>query len=178
MSTTKNLNVTSGLDTKDNTVYRDYTNTIDIWSTVKAICLGLGVITVIWIVIYFLARINCALNHSYDCVSGVYVFWSYPVLLLIAALITVVAAIPFIMQAIENSKYLHMRGSRIHRDDLRKNANDIFDVLKTSAKSEASAGLDQYSPSISNSSNSKSETTLIPDDDVDLDVIAWDKIFG
>lgn len=144
----KNLHI-SGVshDTRDNVVYRTQTNRTD-WRGIALLISALAIIlTFVWIACYVIARIHCW--DAYECNIASYILIGYPLSIAAGLIIGISFSIPILIEHIRNIGYLDWRGVKTHRDDLRLHADKIIDVAKTSAKSEGTAGLDTFNPSVS-----------------------------
>jgi hypothetical protein len=145
-----NINVTKGTtDTADNSTYKNIVAPPVDYSGIALLVLTIaGIITVVWLLLLATANVSCWWKSEYECTTANYIFWGYVVIIVLIVLIGVGAAVPSIYQKVRNMSYLFFRGIALHRDSVREHALALIDVAKTSAESEATAGIDTYSPSI------------------------------
>lgn len=142
-----NLNKTT-TDTADNTTYKninaapvDYTGITLLAASI------IGVVTVVWLLLLGTANLSCWWKSEYNCTTANYIFWGYVIIIVLIVLLCIGAAVPSIHQKVKNMSYMAMRGIVLHRDDVREHAAALISVAHESAKSEATAGIDTYSPS-------------------------------
>lgn len=146
-----NLNITRNTtDTNDNVRYSTNTPKIDYKGLTLLIISIVTTITVVWILILAVASLNCYFSDLYECKSVTYIFWGYVFLLFGVLIAVLTAAINMTWQQSINMSYLSWRGVLTHRKDLSTFAPNVIEVAKVSAKSEGTAGMDNYSPSITN----------------------------
>lgn len=142
-----NFNKTT-TDTADNTTYRSITAPpVDYRGITLLTASIIGVITIVWLLLLTTANLSCWWKSEYECTTANYIFWGYVVIITLAVLICIGAAVPSIYQKVRNMSYMFMRGISLHRDDVREHAAALISVAHESAKSEATAGIDTYSPS-------------------------------
>lgn len=156
-----NVNITRNTtDTQDNVRYTTPIQKADFRGITLLVVSIFIAITGFWIIALGFANIGCWLAQISPCKDASYIFWGYILIVALAMIAGLLLSIPAIRVAVENMKYRTWRGVITHRDDLRNNAPDIIAVARESAKSEATAGMDNYSPSIS-----KTQTTSDTVDD-------------
>lgn len=168
-----NINRTT-TDTQDNVRYTTPQNKIDFRGITLLVISIFSAITAVWMIALGFANVGCMLTSTYPCKEATYIFWGYIIIVTIALVIALFYTIPAISIAIENMKYKYWRGVITHRDDIKKYATSIIAVAQESAHSEATAGMDNYSPSISKSLTSAQEpvtqvSTSVPIKFFDLD---------
>lgn len=94
----------------------------------------------------------------------------------ILLIVSIIGAAIYTYQNGINSAWIENLGMRIHRNDLRTGYNRSYDVIIKRAESEASRGLDTYSPSIhtSNSSTAPKDTAQKDTDETPFDLVDID----
>lgn len=142
-----NINKTT-TDTQDNIRYTTPVNNIDYKGITLLVSAILGLLTIIWLIALGIAKLGCWYTNDYQCVEVSYIFWGYISILFAMLVIIIIQSIPAINVIIENMKYYTWRGVITYRDDIRTYAEQIISVASVSAKSEGTAGMDNYSPSI------------------------------
>ena len=144
-----NINRTSGApDTKDNVMYRDVVApAVDYKGITLLVSVLIGVSFIAWLLMLAVARVSCWWQGEYECKATSYIFWGYISLMTLSVLIALCSAVPLISQKVKNLAFLHMRGIALHRESIREYAPELIAVAHESAKSEATAGIDNYSPS-------------------------------
>ena len=105
------------------------------------------------------AALGCYLDDNSRCVETTYIFWGYITLLTITLIPIIFIVAQMLYERMINMRYLEWRGVITHRSDTQRYAENIIDVAKVSAKSEGTAGMDNYSPSISQSSAKETPAT-------------------
>lgn len=156
-----NVNITRNTtDTQDNVRYTTPIQKTDFRGITLLVISIFITITGFWMIALGFATVGCWIAHTSPCQDASYIFWGYILIVAIATIVGLFLSIPAIQVVVENMKYRTWRGVITHRDDLRNNAPDIIAVARESARSEATAGMDNYSPSIS-------KTQSTPADSVD-----------
>lgn len=157
-----NLNINrTGNDPSDNVIRRYSEQPINYREVGYLISMIIAGALVAWIVLFTIMKIEC----YWTCGYTQYIFIGYNVFLaIIATAITV-----YVVQWVINSGYLSFRGIKVSRKDARLHADKILDIGKISAESEATAGIDTWSPTTHSSSNSTNIPPLsIPDENESL----------
>lgn len=107
--------------------------------------------TLAYILLWFMAinitNFYCWTRNDYTCgsvdwVHGVFVFGLFALIIIPA-----IVAIAYGIQVAINAGYIESRGVTLHRRQLQEYTPQLIEVMRTSAASEASAGVDTYSPS-------------------------------
>jgi hypothetical protein len=98
---------------------------------------------VVWFMSIAITNFYCWSKQTYVCIASDIVHTVF-ILGIIAAF---VALGFYIVQVIANAKYLYQRGIYLDRDSIAAHAQDLIGVIRVSAQSEATYGLDTYSPS-------------------------------
>lgn len=179
MNNTRNINFTRP-DTADNVPrFRDVSPATDYRGIAVLIgVLILGII-LLFITLYGIFGLDCWINSEIQCNAQIamknILIWGLGLTLALA----IIGGFGLISQTVLNSAYLSMRGIIVHRKDLRQYAANIIEVARVSAKSEATAGIDTYSPSISNSStikddkaNNNNAGNYVDNDNINIPAIA------
>lgn len=146
-----NINRTT-TDTNDNVhySYNSRTNKLD-YKGIALLIIGiLAALTIIWIIALAIASIGCWYTEVYECKETKWVFWGYIAFLSCFVCAGLAYAGVHLWNLYFNEQYLLWRGVITHRNDLRPNIKDVIAVAQISAKSEGTAGMDNYSPSITN----------------------------
>ena len=134
-----------------------------------------GILAAIWLLGIVVNGIWCSIDE-YKCFSGTVVFLWLPVIMIIFALIGALYFAALAIRDYQNRVYLEWSNPRIHRNQL--NGNDrMWNATDIHMKSQGTAGLDNYAPSYSNTVKNDG-ATVVDDEDFDLNVIQWDKLFG
>lgn len=154
-----NVNRTS-TDTADNVKRPSDTARIDYKGISLLVIVAFTIFIILWIIVLGIAGIRCWSVNAFTCYEATYIFWG-GIAIMVSSVIT--ALIGFVI-SLDNIRYQRWRGVVTHRQDLRKYAADIIGVAQTSAASEATAGMDNYSPSIDNSN--KAGAPIAPEIDV------------
>lgn len=142
-----NLNKTT-TDTADNTTYKNTVSPPTDYSGITLFTVSIiGVSTLVWLLLLGTANLSCWWKSEYNCTTANYIFWGYIAIIVLVVLLCAGAAVPSIYQKVKNMSYMFMRGIALHRDDIREHAAALINVAHESAKSEATAGIDTYSPS-------------------------------
>jgi hypothetical protein len=153
-----NVNITkTTTDTQDNVRYTQPIQKIDFRGITLLVISVFGTITAVWMIALGFANIGCYIVNENPCTEASYIFWGYLVLLFITVIVALFMALPAIIEARNNMRYLRWRGIITSRENLDKFAADVISVALQSARSEATAGMDNYAPSIS-----KTQTTQEP----------------
>ena len=148
-----NLNINRNTtDTNDNVRYSTNIPKIDYKGLTLLITGIVGIITLVWLLVLGVASLDCYFSDLYECKSVTYIFWGYVFLLFGVLIAVLAAAVNMTWQQSINMSYLSWRGVLTHRKDLSNFAPNIIEVAKASAVSEATAGMDNYSPSITKTS--------------------------
>lgn len=157
-----NVNINrTGSDPSDN-VHYNYNIPRTDYKGITLLLIGIiGALTIVWLVILGMASISCYFDSDYECVARDYIFWGYIIIITLALIPALAAAVMIVWERTFNMRYLQWRGVMTHRNDLREYAPAIIDVARVSAESEATAGLDTYSPS--RTTASKPELKLTAD---------------
>lgn len=154
-----NLNINrTGNDPNDNVIRRYSEQPINYKEVGFLIVMISAIAFVIWLILFISMKIEC----YWTCGYMVYIFLSYTVLIGIG----LVGGIIYLVQWLLNSSYLSFRGMRLHRKDIRSKANHILEIGKISAESEATAGIDTWSPT---GGNTTSTSTTLGNDSTDTD---------
>lgn len=143
-----NLNINrTGTDTGDNVRYSHTTPRTD-YKGITLLLVGIIVaLTVIWLIVLAVAKAGCYFDGDYECTATTYIFWGYVALLTLGLTPAIMAGVSILWERAINMRFLQWRGIYTHRDDMRHYAPSMIHVAETSAKSEATAGMDTYSPS-------------------------------
>ena len=160
----KNINITSP-DSGDNPRTPDYKTKrgpgVGDWLQLG---LGLSVMAGVYSFVWFLAinisNFYCWTKYDIACNSTDVIHWVFQFGILLAMILGAL----FAAQKIYNAGYLFQRGVYLDRAEVSKSTLRLIDVMITSARSEATSGLDTYSPSYQNSSPAKSAPENILDD--------------
>jgi len=164
-----NINVTRNTtDTADNVKYTTPVNHIDYRGITLLISVIFSALTILWLTALGLASFGCWYSSNFTCKETSVIFWGYITFIFISALFAIYQSIPAIRKAVENMEYKYWRGVITHRDEIRTYAKDIIAVAQQSAKSEATAGMDNYSPSIDHSVKNDVTPTNIATDGIDV----------
>jgi hypothetical protein len=99
---------------------------------------------VLWVFSMLASLFFCWSQSLYQCGSAGVVHWIFISGLVIFALL----AVFYILQKIVNVRYLYQRGVYLDRAEVTRTTGGLVGVMKASAKSEATYGLDTYSPSV------------------------------
>jgi hypothetical protein len=169
-----NVNKTSS-DTGDNVKRSSETTHIDYKGISLLVVVAFSIFIIVWIIILAIAGVRCWSVSAFICYEATYVFWG-GITIIISSVIT--ALVGFIM-SLDNIRYQRWRGVITHRSDIKKYAEQIISVAQTSARSEATAGMDNYSPSIDNS-NAASVAPVVevdeqPFNDIVIPSISFDE---
>lgn len=111
-----------------------------------------GILFVFWFLFMFVSYQYCMTVYYSVCAAFTISAFSVPAIILVMLVSLTVGVIVFVYQNGMNAAWLENLGMFIHRDDARASYNRAFDVLVERAKSEATRGMDTYSPSYSGSS--------------------------
>lgn len=159
-----NVNRTNTNDTADNVIRRYNDGTIvDFRGITLLVAAIIILLTLIWLIVLAMVKFDCWWNEDYLCVTSTYVFWGYLAIYGTALVIALIASVPFIYQAVKNTAFIRFRGVAMHRNDIRQNSKDVLNVAFESAKSEATAGIDNLSPSIAYHNTAKTENNSAAD---------------
>lgn len=168
-----NINRTT-TDTNDNVRYSYNAHGNLDYKGITILIIGiLAALTIIWLVALSAAAIGCWYTQVYECKETKVIFWGY--VYFIAALF--VMGLTYVgvdtWNTYYNKQYLEWRGVITHRNDIRGDRIDkVIAVAQISAKSEATAGMDNYSPSITKTEKSSNEDTNAgAGDSIDVGII-------
>ena len=167
-----NVNRTS-TDTGDNVKRSSETTHIDYKGISLLVIVAFTIFILIWLIVLSIAGIRCWSVNAFICYEATYIFWG-GIAIMVSSVVT--ALVGFIW-SLDNIRYQRWRGVITHRDDIKRYAQDIISVAKTSARSEATAGMDNYSPSISNSNThtEKEDADEQPFSDIAIPSISFDE---
>lgn len=161
-----NLNINrNSHDTGDNVRYVGGSKATDY----RGIALLIGVvfagIVIIWLLALLFTGAKCYFNNNYTCDAQNNIFTIFLIAISIFAVIGVAIALYSGVERVRNQPFIEWRGVPTHRADLRDKETiaRIIAVAMQSAKSEGTAGMDTYSPSINNAP--KSDKVDEPDDE-------------
>lgn len=167
-----NVNRTS-TDTADNVKRPSDNARIDYKGISLLVIVSFAIFVILWIIALLISGFMCWSAGALVCYQASYIYWG-GIAIMVSSVVT--ALIGFVI-SLDNIRYQRWRGVVTHRQDLRKYAANIIGVAQTSAASEATAGMDNYSPSIDNSNTTttpvetKAETPD-KDDDINLNPIS------
>lgn len=137
-------------------------------------------ILVFWLVGMFSAAVWCNVatytGITYCSAYTIATFWPL-ILIIVAAIVAIIGTAVYLMQVGVNAAWLDNLGLTVHRDDARALSHRAYDVAMKRAESEATRGIDHYSPSISHSNTSHSAQESDTDTDTAPDMIDLD-LFG
>lgn len=102
-------------------------------------------VTIIWIIMLLMSSFVCYINDDRLCAT-VYIFWGYVIIVALALIPAIIVGILVLWRKVQTMQFLYWRGVYTHIQDTRVHAASIIDVARQSAQSEATAGLDNYSP--------------------------------
>lgn len=141
----RNVNITSA-DSKDNPKVN---NTKRRNGDYLSFSFGVSLIALVYAFLWFLAlnisNFYCWTRYDITCHSTNIIHWIF----LAGVMAALVLSIAFAVQRIINAGYLFQRGVYLDRKQVSTHTRGLLDVMKVSARSEATYGLDTYSPSIS-----------------------------
>jgi len=135
-------------------------------STVPLVTVSSIILGVFWLLFMCLSAIYCNVvwYGLESCAAFTVSFWSVPILVGILAIVGIIGAAIYLIQLGINTAWIENLGVLIHRDDTRKSYQRGYDVILKRAESEATRGIDTYSPSYSNMA-AKEPIKLISDQD-------------
>lgn len=161
VKTMSNLNINRNLpDSGDNVRYSHYTPKTDYKGIALLLTAILAMLTIVWLIIMAVAKAGCYFDGNILCEETTWLFWGYVGILTIVLLPALAAGVTIVWERAISMQFLQWRGVYTHREDARKYVGNIIDVARTSAESEATAGLDTYSPS--RSTSPPKDTPVVP----------------
>ena len=175
-SGTRNINVNqTQADSSDNPkkAYPKKRNTLQISRDhIIAVVIAAIVYIVLWFVSINITNFYCWTRNDYHCYSVDWVHGIFVFGLFAAVIIPTIVGIYYGITASKNVEYIDLqRGITLSRRQLDAYTPQLIEVLNTSARSEATTGINTYSPTYT---GVKPEKPIIstPDVAVGLDVVA------
>lgn len=158
----RNVNITSP-DSSDNP-RKDTRQRRNSFGDYVQLSLGISLMAIVYVFLWFfginISNFYCWTQYDIACQSTDIVHWVFLAGILLALLLLVMYSV----QNIVNAGYLFQRGVYLDRRQVSINTQGLIDVMKTSARSEATYGLDTYSPSISTVAPPKPVLDTVVDD--------------
>lgn len=155
----RNVNITSA-DSKDNPKVNNSKRRLG-FGDYLSFSAGISMIAIVYAFLWFIAlnisNFYCWTRYDISCNSTNIIHWIF----LAGVMAALVLSIAFAVQYIINAGYLFQRGVYLDRKGVSQHTQGLLDVMKTSARSEATYGLDTYSPSISKSVNNAGTPPIV-----------------
>lgn len=152
----RNINISTP-DTSDNVKpergFRQKSG-LNISSGVIALVIAVPLVLLLtWAALLAIAKLYCWGIYAITCTPYDIVFYAGLSGFALLFVSTLFVSSRYAIEQIKNLRYLNNKGVYIHRSALEiMNAPQLFKIVETSAKSEATSGIDTWSPSMSSSS--------------------------
>lgn len=126
--------------------------------------IGMSIVSAVYIFLWFLSinisNFYCWTKYDIACQSTDVIHWTF----LAGIILVLLMVIFYIAQQVYNAGYLFQRGVYLDRRQVTEHTLALINVMNTSARSEATSGLDTYSPSYTNTAPSKTVADSVVDD--------------
>jgi len=142
MSGNRNININTA-DPEDNPKLSLKKTSMRTLELVVIIISASAAYIVVWFMSIAITNFYCWSKQADTCIASDIVHTVF----IIGIIASFVALGFYVVQVIANAKYLYQRGIYLDRDSIARHAQGLIDVIRVSAQSEATYGLDTYSPS-------------------------------